>query len=97
MEARKKAVTQKYLQYLTDPRFRRVYRNRIYYNVNKDVPEEDRLHMKGNVMLIGADEEEDPTNDPEIKETRRLRTNTSRRRRPKKSIQVLFFLEAFRV
>lgn len=69
------------MQYITDPRYRRMYRDRIYYNVNKDVPENDRLHMHGSVMLVGADEAEDPTMDPEITEAVRLMSRSPKKRR----------------
>lgn len=84
MEARKKAVTTKYLQYITDPRYRRLYRDRIYYNVNKDVPETDQLHMHG-VLVIGANEEPDTSFDPEITEAVRQMSSSPTRRRNKRS------------
>lgn len=41
----------KFYQVLVDPTFRRGYRDRIYYNVNVDVPENDTYHMLGESQL----------------------------------------------
>lgn len=66
MEARKRAVTSKYLQYITDPRYRRMYRDRIYLNVNQDVPKSDRRFMDARAMKNNVDESKDITMDPLI-------------------------------
>lgn len=57
LESRRAAVKQKYLQYAMDPAFRRAYRNRIYYNVNKDVPATDTLHMSSTALLPAPEPE----------------------------------------
>lgn len=51
MNARKKAIKKKFLQYVIDPKYRRSYRNRIYYNVNQDVPSDDNLYMDADMSL----------------------------------------------
>lgn len=52
LESRRQAIKRKYLQYATDARFRRAYRNKIYYNVNKDVPSGDTMHMNENRTTV---------------------------------------------
>lgn len=43
------------LQYLSCPKWRRSYRNHVYYSVNADVPADDTRHMDGRVVLVDRD------------------------------------------
>lgn len=52
LSIRRNAIKAKFMQYLTDPKFRRAYRDRIYYNVNMDVPDDDTLHMQSIKLLL---------------------------------------------
>lgn len=56
MNARRKAVKKKFLQYVSDPKYRRSYRNRIYYNVNLDVPSDDMLYMQDDTSFSETNE-----------------------------------------
>lgn len=44
--ARKRAIRRKFAKYSADSNYRKSYRNRVYYNVNQDIPIDDNLHMK---------------------------------------------------
>lgn len=53
---RSRAVQRKLKQYLTDPDFRRSYRNNVYYNVNQDVPPNENENMHGHTVLVYDEE-----------------------------------------
>lgn len=52
---RKRAMKRKYLQYVIDPIYRQKYRNKIFYNVNLDVPNE--VHVDHLSQVLIADRE----------------------------------------
>lgn len=46
------ALKRKYLQYVVDPLYRRAYRERIYYNVNMEVPPGALVDKQDNVFIM---------------------------------------------
>lgn len=79
MNARKNAVRRKFKQYMDDSKYRRAYRNRIYYNVNQDVPADDSKNMP--IRLTYSPEQ------PVQNATTPLRKSPSLRTRPHRTPQ----------
>lgn len=80
LNARRKAVQRKFKQYENDSKYRRAYRNRIYYNVNQDVAADDSKNMP--IQLTYSPELSVHTANPPLRKCPSLRTRQHRTPKP---------------
>lgn len=80
MNARRKAVHKKFQQYENDSKYRRAYSNRIYYNVNQDVPTDDYKNMP--IRLSYSSEGSAETLVSPLRKSPSLRTRSHRTPQP---------------
>lgn len=78
MKARKDAVRRKFKQYIDDSKYRQSYRNRIYYNVNQNVP--DDIKDKAARRLVYSPEA--PVQTSPLRKSPSLRTRPHRTPQP---------------